>query len=262
MSREVKNISASIHGRLRNLARQKGMLFQQIHYYYALERLLYRLFQSRHGNSFVLKGGLMFFGWGVPLRRPTRDIDLQGYTANTIENLVEIIRDVCAIPVDLPDGMTYDPDSVAGERIMENFDYQGLRIHVTSFLGQAELKFHLDVSFAQIITPGVVIVDYPTLLEMPSFPIRGYPYETSISEKLHVMVAQDLANTRMKDFYDIWLLAQEFHIQGQALVDAITNTFHAHETEIPRDVLTAFTNRFAIERRREWARIQEQTSIE
>ena len=105
MSKEVRNLPASIHDRLLHLAKQNGLTFDQVFYYYALEGLLHRLSQSRHAQSFVLKGGLMFFGWGLPLRRPTRDIDLQGYTTNTVENLVEIIQEVCSVPINPPDGM-------------------------------------------------------------------------------------------------------------------------------------------------------------
>jgi hypothetical protein len=79
MKKEIKDLSASVHARLKNLAKQSGRTFQELFYYHAMERFLYRLFNSQYSNSFILKGGLMFKGWGIPLRRPTRDIDVQGY---------------------------------------------------------------------------------------------------------------------------------------------------------------------------------------
>jgi len=252
MSKEVKNLPASIHDRLLHIAKQNGFTFDQVFSYYTLEGLVHRLFQSRYAQSYVLKGALMFFGWGLPLRRPTQDIDLHGYATNTIENLVQIIREVCALPMDPPDGMMYDPDSVTGETVQNDADYQGVRLHVTAYLGRSICKFHVDISFANEITPGVIEAQYLTILKTSSFAIKGYPYETSIAEKLHAMIVLDLANDRLKDFYDIWLIAHQFNVMGQLLVDAMTNTFRARKTNIPQDVPTVFTDRFVQEKKTGW----------
>ena len=253
MSKEIKNLSASLQARLVARAKREGQTPDQVFYYYALERFLYRLYQSPHGKSFVLKGGLMFFGWGLPLRRPTRDIDLQGYTINTIENLTAIIREVCQFPVEPADGMLYDLASIHGEDITNDADYHGVRISVQSQLGHIPIPLQVDVSFANQITPHAIAAEYFTLLGMPTFTVRGYPYEMTIAEKFQAMVVLDMVNDRLKDFYDLWLISRQFEIQGPVLVEAITNTFRARHTAIPNKIPTALTEGFAAEKQKGWA---------
>ena len=207
MKGEIKDPAASVHEKLKNLAKQRGRPFQELFYYYSIERFLYRFSRSLYASRFVLKGGLMFIGWGIDLRRPTRDIDVQGYVENSIENLVSIVKDICVQQVET-DGMSFDPDSVRGERIMNDADYQGMRIFFIGRLGKAPIHLHLDVSFANVITPHHIEIDYPSLLGMPEFQLRGYPVQTSIAEKFQAMVVLGTINGRMKDFYDIWLLSQ------------------------------------------------------
>lgn len=224
MKKEVKNLPASVHQRLKNLAVQSGSTFQDMFYYYAMERYLYRLSHSEYSTRFTLKGGLMFRGWGIPLRRLTRDIDVQGYVNNSIENLIAIVREICEQEVE-QDGMRFDPDSVNGDQIMNEADYPGAQINFIGYLGTASIHLHLDISFANVITPATVRVAYPTLLDMPGFEIRGYPCETAISEKFQAMVDLGSINDRMKDFFDIWLLSQQVDIQGTTLAEAIQATF-------------------------------------
>jgi hypothetical protein len=195
----------------------------------------------------------MFFSWGLPLRRPTRDMDSQGKTANTTENLIAIFRDICTLDPSPPDGMEYDPDSLRGEEIVNDADYPGIRLTLWGYLGTAKIQVQVDISFTSVITPHAIQSDYPTLLDMPPFPIQGYPYETTIAEKLQAMVFLDIINDRMKDFYDIWLLAQNVEINGPVLVEAIRNTFRARGTAIPIETPTALTSRFAEEKRKGWA---------
>src|SRR4030067_2158823 len=229
MKKEIKNIPDSVHARLKRKAKESNQTFQEILYYYALERFLYRLYRSKYSQVFVLKGALMFFGWGLPLSRPTRDIDLQGYTTNSDENLVSIIREVCVQPVE-PDGMIYDPESVRSGVIMEKAEYQGIRVSLMGFLGKSVIPFHIDISFSDEITPSAKTANYPTFLGelgMLPFTIRGYHYETSIAEKFQTMVALGTLNSRMKDFYDILILSDQFEIDGQILAEAFIATFRA-----------------------------------
>lgn len=253
MKKEIKDLPASVHARLKNLAEQSGRTFQELFYYYAMERFLFRLFSSQYSNSFLLKGGLMFKGWGIPLRRPTRDIDVQGYQESSIVNLETIVQDICARDVE-PDGMRFDPDSVRGETIINEAEYQGIRIHFIGYLGKAPIHLHLDVSFANVISPTEIEVEYPTLLNMPSFEIRGYPYETTISEKFESMVKLGSINDRMKDFFDIWLLSQQVEIQGITLAKAIQATFKNRRTPLPTNMPLALTSEFAMIRQEDWER--------
>jgi hypothetical protein len=261
MKKEIKDLPASVHARLKNLAKQGGRTFQELFYYYAMERFLCRLYSSQYSNSFVLKGGLMFKGWGVPLRRPTRDIDVQVYQENSIENLVTIVQNICVQDAE-PDGMWFDPDSVRGENIINEADYQGIRIYFIGYLGNASVHLHLDVSFANVITPAEIEVEYPTLLNLPSFEIRGYPYETTISEKLESMVKLGGINDRMKDFFDIWLLSQQVEIQGATLAKAIQATFKNRNTSLPTNMPTALTSEFALLRQTDWERFLNRSQLD
>ncbi len=249
--KEVRNLPASVHDRLINLAKQRGQPFQVLFYTYSLERFLYRLFRSVYANDFVLKGGMMFFGWGIPLRRLTRDIDVQGTVNNSPRLLEAIVKDICSQQVE-PDGLRFDPDSVRSEQIMNEADYQGVRVYFIGYLGRANIHLHLDVSFANVITPEVILVDYPSLLGLPEFAVRGYPYETAIAEKLQAMVSLGNINDRMKDFYDIWLLSQQANIPGNTLVRAIQATFRKRNTPLPQSIPEALTPEFGRSRQPDW----------
>jgi hypothetical protein len=256
VSKEIKNLPHSVHTRLSRIAKENSKTFEQVFYLYALERFLYRLTKSEHAPSFVLKGALMFFGWDLPLRRLTKDIDLQGYTANDLENLTQIIRQICIQPVEPDDGMEFDPESVVGEIIMEETNYEGVRLRFIGYLGKAKRNLQVDFSFANVITPAAEEITYPTLLPelgMQPFPIRGYPVETSISEKFQTMVDKGEINSRMKDFYDIWEMIQQCEIKGTTLVKAITNTFNARNTTIPGELPVALTSEFVEQKSSEWA---------
>ena len=260
MRKEIKNLPASVHDRLKRLAVQRGRPFQELLYYYSIERFLYRFSKSPYANNFILKGGLMFIGWGIQLRRPTRDIDIQGYISNTMESLVNIAKDICLQDVE-PDGMWFDADSVKGEQIMNAADYQGTRIYFTGFLGRASIYLHLDVSFANVVTPQEMIINYPSLLGMPEFKIRGYPYETAIAEKFQAMVVLNRINDRMKDFYDVWLLSQRVDVQGINLVKAIRATFTARRTPLPDHLPTALSEEFARQKQPDWDRFLERSLL-
>jgi predicted nucleotidyltransferase component of viral defense system len=260
MKKEIKDLSASVHHKLKILALQRGRTFQEMFYEYAIRQFLYRLFSSQYSNSFILKGGLMFIGWGIPLRRPTRDIDVQGSQESSAENMVTIVQNICSHDV-VPDGMRFDSDSVRAETIMNEADYQGIRVYIDGYLGNAFIHLHLDASYANVITPSEIEVEYPSLLNMPTFMIRGYPYETAISEKFQAMVALDSLNDRMKDFFDIWLLSHEVNILGSTLTKAIQATFKNRKTPLPTQLPTALTTDFAKLRQADWERFLRRSSL-
>jgi hypothetical protein len=260
MNKEIKNLPASVHDRLNTLSKGAGRPFQEFFYYYAIERFLYRLSISKYAARFVLKGGLMFWGWGIPLRRPTRDIDVQGYLANTVEELVTVVQEICTQIVE-PDGMRFDPSSVSGEQIIEAANYAGSRVFFIGYLGQAMVHLHIDVSFANVITPGEIVVEYPSLLGMPAFTIRGYPYETAIAEKTQAMVVLENINGRMKDFYDIWLLSQQVDIPGKILLEALRATFAARKTPFPALLPVALSDDFALLRQLDWERFRKRSLL-
>jgi predicted nucleotidyltransferase component of viral defense system len=174
--------------------------------YYVIERFLYRLSQSRYRHKFLLKGALIFLAWGMTQYRPTRDIDLLGYTSNDIGKLVGIIQEICSLPVP-EDGLIFEPQSVQGERITEDADYEGVRVRFQAHVGSSRLHLQIDVGFADVVSPEPQSLNYPTLLSMPAPELRGYPPESVVAEKLQAMVFLGTINSRMKDFYDLWMLA-------------------------------------------------------
>jgi hypothetical protein len=240
--KRVSNLSASVQARLQNHARASKRPFQELLQYYAMERFLYRLSTSPHRVGFVLKGALMLYVWDAPLARATKDLDFLGRLDNSLENLQRVVREVCTADVE-PDGIVFDPATVKAERIKEDADYEGVRVRFVGLLGKARITMQLDVGFGDVVTPGAVDITYPALLDFPAPALSGYPRETVIAEKFQAMVYLRTLNSRMKDFYDVWLLARQFGFDGALLAKAIAATFANRETAI--DVAPiAFTPEF------------------
>lgn len=227
----VKNLEASVHARLQNHARATKRPFQELLQYYAMERFLYRLSKSPHRSRFVLKGALMLHVWDAPLARATKDVDFLGRLDNSLENLESVVREVCAAEVE-PDGMVFDPATVKTERIKEDADYEGVRVRFVGLLGKARVTMQIDVGFGDVVTPGAESISYPVLLDFPAPELSGYPRETVVAEKFQAMVYLRTMNSRMKDFYDVWLLASQFAFDGKLLAKAIAATFANRETDI------------------------------
>ena len=198
MNAANSGLVASIRARLQNMARENGLNLEDLLYRYAIERFLYRLSQSNYQNYFVLKGGQVFAAWGISLGRPTRDIDLFGMAADTVENLIQIVKEICKQAVE-PDGMVFDLETVIGQAIEENADTPGVRLNFRSRLGNARIRMQMDIGFSDVITPEVAMVNLPTLLDMPVPHLLLYPLETVIAEKLQAMVYLGEINSRMKD---------------------------------------------------------------
>lgn len=232
--RNVTNLAASIRQRLQNAARSSGRPFQEVAQYYAMERFLYRLSVSKHADKFVLKGALMLTAWGLAATRPTRDIDLLGRLPNRVEELVGIVRDVCGQKAE-PDGLTFDGSSVAGVLIKEDADYEGVRVTFRGHLDNMRLPMQIDVGFGDVVSPEAELIGYPTILDLPAPQLRGYTRETVVAEKFEAMVKLGLLNSRMKDFYDIWLLSRQFAFEGAALATALEQTFANRGTAIPAE---------------------------
>jgi len=256
------NQAASIHQRILNKAAADHRPFQELLQYYAIERFLYRLSESPHSTYFVLKGALVFLAWKAPLTRPTRDMDFLGYTHNSVENLTRMIQDVCMQPVEA-DGMIFDPQSVMAEVIKEEADYEGVRVSFLGFLGRTKIHMRLDVGFADVVTPSPNELELPTIFENMGKPcLRIYPPETVIAEKFQAMVTLGIINSRVKDFYDIWFLAQSMELDFRTLNEAIINTFAQRRTDVPKDLPTALTSKFAEQKQVLWFAFLKKNQIE
>jgi predicted nucleotidyltransferase component of viral defense system len=227
----LKNIVASVHQRLLNEAKRSARPFNELLQYYTLERFLYRLSRSPHAAKFVLKGALMLRAWRVPQSRPTMDIDLLGRTANEIDKIAAIMQEVCVLPVEA-DGLTFDPVGVRGQRIAEDAEYEGVRVVFSGQLGKARVPMQIDIGFGDVVSPSPVDIELPTILDFPAPRLRGYTRETAIAEKFQAMAKLGLLNSRMKDFYDIWVLSRQGDFTGATLANAILRTFENRDTEL------------------------------
>lgn len=259
MSKPVRNVAASVRQKLANLAKGSKRPFAELLQYYAMERFLYRLSRSEYRDRLVLKGALMFVAWGTPRSRATRDIDLLAWTDNSVANLVKVVQSICLLKVEA-DGLVFDPALVKGEKIKEDADYEGVRLLFTGKLEQARIHMQIDVGFGDSVTPAPVAIDYPVILDLPVPNLKGYPPETVVAEKFEAMVKLDMINTRMKDFYDLWLLSRQFDFDGEALSEAIRTTF-AHRGTALTATPTAFTAAFHDEKQPQWRAFLSRTSL-
>ncbi len=231
--KDVKNIEASVRGRLQNTARDTKRQFAEVLQYYGMERFLYRLSKSEHHQRFILKGALMFTVWDIPSRRRTMDIDFLAYADNAIPKMEKIIREVCETEV-VPDGVVFDPKSVKGGKIKEDADYEGIRVKFRGNLGTARIPMQIDIGFGDAVVPKPKAIDYPVILDFPKPHLVGYAFETVVAEKFEAMIKLGALNSRMKDFYDVWLLISQFTFNGSSLANAIARTFKNRKTELPK----------------------------
>jgi predicted nucleotidyltransferase component of viral defense system len=244
MTKTPRNIGASVRARLLSLARQRGEDFQLLLTQFANERLLYRLGKSPHGSRFVLKGAALFTLWTGKPHRATRDVDLLGFGDPSVAHVRSVLTEVLAPDVG-DDGLTFDVGSLEVGPIREDQEYGGVRGIVVARVASARVRLQIDVGFGDAITPAAVEVEFPTLLEFPPPRLRAYPPATVVAEKLEAMVQLGLANSRMKDFYDIVVLSRVFEFNGQVLVRAIRATFERRKTPLEKGLPVALTPAFA-----------------
>ena len=185
----------------------------------------------------------MFTVWGAPASRPTRDIDLLGRMSNSVDALVPVFRDVCQQAVE-PDGLVFAVDSLQGQAIKEDADYAGVRVTFRAFLENARVPMQIDIGFGDVVVPEAALTDYPTILELAAPRLLAYPKETVVAEKFEAMVKLGQLNSRLKDFFDLWLLSRQYAFNGTILSSAVFQTFQNRQTAInPQPV--ALTATFA-----------------
>lgn len=204
--KKVRNVAGSHRAKLLTLARTRGEDFQFLLGRWVVERFLYRLAGSAHKERFVLKGAMLFLAWEGRLYRPTRDLDLLGFGSSDVHDVTARIREVCAVPAD--DGIIFDLAGIQGERIREDAEYEGVRVRVPASLDGARIAMQVDVGFGDVVDPPPAEITFPVLLPLDAPVLRAYPPEAVIAEKFHAMVVLGIANSRMKDFFDVWALAQ------------------------------------------------------
>jgi predicted nucleotidyltransferase component of viral defense system len=246
-----KNIAASVRQRLLNRSREDNRPFNELLQYYAMERFLYRLSVSKYEPHYILKGALMLRAWNSPEFRPTMDIDMLGRTSNEEANIISQIREVMTVKVD-PDGLSFDTESIQSERITEDADYEGIRIRFRGTLGTARINMQIDIGFGDIVYPGPERAQLPCMLDAPAPSLLCYSRESAIAEKFEAMIKLGELNSRMKDFYDIWLLSRQFAFEFDKLAEAIRLTFKQRDTKFP-EAIDAFSEAFVASRQPLWS---------
>jgi hypothetical protein len=201
-----RDVAASHRAKLLTLARDRSEDFQFLLGRWVLERFLYRLAGSVQKDSFVLKGAMLFLAWEGRLHRPTKDLDLLGFGSSDVVDVTHRIREVCAVAAD--DGIVFDLAGIQGERIKEDAEYEGVRVRVPASLDGARVSMQIDVGFGDLVDPPPAELTFPVLLPLDAPVLRAYPPKAVIAEKFQAMVVLGIANSRMKDFFDIWTLAQ------------------------------------------------------
>ena len=247
-----RNVGASVRQRLLNLARARAQPMELLLTRYALERLLHRLSLSPHRERFVLKGAMLLATWFDEPHRATRDVDLLGFGDAAEDSLLGTFREIMAIELD--DGVTFDLEGLRVEAIREEVEYGGSRLRTTAALAGARIPITVDIGFGDAVEPGVEDIDLPVLLDMPLPHLRAYPPETVIAEKFHAMVVLGRANSRMKDYYDVWMLIDSFELEAERMRRAIEATFSRRNTEIPAAVPDGLSDEFSSDagKQRQW----------
>jgi len=210
---------------------------------YAIERLLYRLSVSEVSGEFVLKGAVLFRVWSDEPHRPTMDLDLLGYGDDSDERIADVFRGICQMNVE-DDGLVFDEKSIRVMPIREGMEYQGCRVNLLAYLGKGRIPVQVDIGFGDAVTPKPEMIEYPTILDFPAPRIRAYSQSTVVAEKFHAMVMLGIANSRMKDFYDLYALASRFAFDGSMLIKAVKATFRRRKTVVPAMAPMALTEEF------------------
>ncbi|MDR3211990.1 MAG: nucleotidyl transferase AbiEii/AbiGii toxin family protein [Planctomycetota bacterium] len=243
MNQNKKNLAHSIFQQLLNRAKTNKEDFNLLLSRYGMERFLYRLSVSPHKDRFILKGASLFLVWKGQNYRVTRDADFLAFGNADIGKLADVFRDICRAEFQ-GDGMIYLPDSVSAEDIRADQEYNGVRITLVGMLNQARIPLQIDIGFGDAITPAPEQIEYPTFFEAPPLLLQAYPRYTMVAEKVEAMVKLGLANSRMKDFYDLWLVSRLFTFEGNVLRNAVENTFDRRRTTFPASIPFAFTPAF------------------
>ncbi len=265
MTRDIpQSTIRSIRDRLKNEADKRGVTYEFMAVRYGLERFLHRLTESGYRDHFVLKGATLFLPWEGDFHRPTRDLDFSGRDYAEVGELESVVREICKIEPEQEDGLLFNTESVQGAKIREGRAYEGIRIKFDAELGSHELRLQLDVGFGDALEPQPEMINYPSLLDFDPVELTAYRRENVISEKFQFIVVMGMGNSRMKDYYDIWYMSENFKIEGKKLQPAIRKTFERRETKLPEDLPIGLSDDFTNDERsrRNWNGLMNKLNLE
>lgn len=214
-TRNPTNVAASVRAKLTTYGKTTGRPFQEVLQYFAMERFLSRLSVSEHVDKFILKGGLMFAVWNTSHTRPTKDIDFLANMPNDVETAANVVKEIAFIE--------------------DGTDYEGVRVTLKGHLDSAKIHLQIDMGFGDVVAPGPLMLDYPTIPDHAPPKLRGYPAETVVAEKFETMVKLGQLNSRIRDFYDVWSVSKQFEFNGATLQKAIAGTFSHRDTDVESD---------------------------
>jgi len=264
MSGKGVNTAASIRQRLLNISREQKVDFNRILTNYGLERLLYRLSVSEYKDEFVLKGAMLFSCWSGDVYRATKDVDFLKSGEASIACLTQVFTELCEQATEPDDGLIFDTESVQVREIREEDTYGGVRVTIKATLAKASIAIQADIGIGDIITPDAETIEFPVLLDMPAPRLKAYPVETVIAEKFEAMVSLGFANSRMKDFYDVWSILKFMHPDEEMIAKAVSNTFNRRGTELPVEAPLALTEAFSMDgvKQKQWEAFVRRAGVE
>ena len=236
MSEKIKNYGKSIRTKLLTVSKSENVYYQTVLTRYFQERLLFRLSISPYIDNFFLKGGALMYAYEHSAARPTLDIDFLGSNINNDgERMVAIFKEICAI-LCKEDGVSYDLGNITFKNITEFKDYHGIRLSIPVSMDTISQIMTIDIGFGDIVTPGPVTLDYPILLNsLPQAKIMVYSLETVIAEKMHAIIDLAEQNSRMKDYYDLYVIFTSQGFDKEVLKEAVKETFTHRHTSYDAD---------------------------
>jgi hypothetical protein len=234
---------AAVRARLLAKAKSENQDFSLVLTRYGLERMLYRLSVSPNKDNFLLKGALLFDMWfDVPLR-PTRDIDLLGFGLAEEPLVLATFQEMCGIECD--DGIKFDINSIKVAEIRKEANYSGLRVTLMGHVDSARCPVQIDIGYGDAVTPAPEHADYPVMLAgLPAPKLRIYPRYTVVAEKYEAIVSLGMVNTRLKDYFDMWIIFNSADLDLTVLNDAIDATFARRNTQKPQTTPIGLTADF------------------
>ena len=240
----ARNVGASVRARLLNRARETQQDFSLVLTRYAIERLLYRISISNHADQFLLKGALLFDLWFDIPHRPTRDADFLGIGSAELPHIEGVFKEICAI--ETHDGVAFQPGTVQAVEIRKEANYAGVRVMLLGLIDSARCQIQIDIGFGDAVTPGPEDALYPVMLSEFAAPkLRVYPRYTVVAEKFEALSALGIANSRMKDYFDLWVLARHTDFDGDVLRQAVQATFDRRKTTLTGQAPFGLTDAFA-----------------
>jgi predicted nucleotidyltransferase component of viral defense system len=219
-----------VKGRIKNVARQNNADARTLMRIYMMERFLERLSESKYRDNFIIKGGILVTAMVGVAHRSTMDIDTSikniNLSADDVLRVVNEIKDI-----DIGDGVVFEVKEVS--QIMDDMEYPGIRISLNAVMEKLITPLKIDISTGDTITPREIEFNYELLLQGRSIRLWSYNLETVLAEKLQTVLARGILNTRMRDFYDIWMLLSVYEdsINDEILKQAFAATCSKRETE-------------------------------